>query len=531
MKKFKTAIALSLALAMSATVLLSGCGTKNGSDSSPSTAEETSTTAATPTQEELKNVTLNCYYPNSVVPNFDKIMEEVNKITQEKIKAKINFNLIDMAAYPQKLNMMIASAEPFDVAFSAYWGDFNFYQNAAKGAYLPLNDLMDKNAPKSKEKVPASAWGAVTVNGNIYGIPNYQIWGFSTAIGIQMKKPLVEKYNFDYSKMTSLKDLTPYLEAVKKGEPAGTIPFEASMNSGFTQYSVLFGMDSVGDVASVGWVKLDDQSCKVINQYETTEFKDYVTLMRDWYNAGYIKKDAATLKDTAPDRKAGKVASLFMGSVPDTVQFTENDKQFSMSDPAQNIIARTKALMKPVIPATKAAEAMVCIGANSPNPERALQWCEILNTDDKVWELINYGREGTDFTRVDERHIKRNLDSYNFNYNDWTIGQSNGRPQNYLDEGTNPDTYDKMLSIIAETDKTAPSSPLAGFIFNQEPVKTEIANCNTVIAEMLGALSAGSVDTEKVLPSFLEKLKTAGAEKVIAEKQKQIDEWKKANGK
>jgi putative aldouronate transport system substrate-binding protein len=529
MIKVTKALALVLALTMSATVLLTGCGAKQEETAAATKSEASAAPAAT--QEEVKEVTLNCYYPNSVVPNFDKVMEEVNKIAKEKINAKINFTLVDMAAYPQKLNMMISSGEPFDVGFSAYWGDFGFFQNAAKGAYLPLNDLLDKNAPASKAKVPASAWGAVTVNGKIYGIPNYQIWGFSTAIGVHMKKALVEKYNFDFTNIKSLKDLTPYLEAVKKGEPAGDVPFEASNSSLFTQYSTLFGMDVVGDAASTGWIKLDDASAKVINQYETQEFKDFVYLMRDWYNKGYIKKDAATLKDIAPDRKAGKVHSLLVGSIPDSVQMPELENKFSMSDPAANLYSVSKALMTPVIPAAKSAEAMVVVGANSPNPERALQWIELLNTDDKVWELINYGREGTDFTRVDERHIKRNLDSYNFNYMDWTIGQSNGRPQNYEDEGTNVVNKDKQLNIIAETDKTAPTSPLAGFVFNQEPVKTEIANCNTVVSEMLSALSAGSVDPAKFLPQFLDKLKTAGAEKVMAEKQTQIDAWKQANGK
>ena len=35
----------------------------------------------------------------------------------------------------------------------------------------------------------------------------------------------------------------------------------------------------------------------------------------------------------------------------------------------------------------------------------------------------------------------------------------------------------------------------------------------------------GTIDPAKKLPEFIEKLKAAGIEKVIAEKQKQLDAW------
>ncbi|MBO9608448.1 MAG: DUF3502 domain-containing protein, partial [Paenibacillaceae bacterium] len=39
-------------------------------------------------------------------------------------------------------------------------------------------------------------------------------------------------------------------------------------------------------------------------------------------------------------------------------------------------------------------------------------------------------------------------------------------------------------------------------------------------------LSIGAVDPDVELPKFLEKLKNAGADAIIAEKQKQLDAWK-----
>ena len=62
-------------------------------------------------------------------------------------------------------------------------------------------------------------------------------------------------------------------------------------------------------------------------------------------------------------------------------------------------------------------------------------------------------------------------------------------------------------------------------MFDSTNVRTEIANCSSIITEMLPALSAGSVDPETQVPTFLERLKEAGVDKIIEEKQAQLDEW------
>jgi putative aldouronate transport system substrate-binding protein len=70
------------------------------------------------------------------------------------------------------------------------------------------------------------------------------------------------------------------------------------------------------------------------------------------------------------------------------------------------------------------------------------------------------------------------------------------------------------------------ASKSLGFNFDNEPVKNEIAACINVYREYTPGLISGTVDSDKVLPEFLAKLKAAGLEKVIAEKQKQLDQWR-----
>ncbi len=116
---------------------------------------------------------------------------------------------------------------------------------------------------------------------------------------------------------------------------------------------------------------------------------------------------------------------------------------------------------------------------------------------------------------------------YNFNYNEWQIGQSYSPDftRALYSKNEAGDKQKEAQSIVFEADKTADVSPLAGFVFEPEPVKTQIANCSAIITEMLPALSSGSVDPIEKVPEFLSRLEGAGVNEIIAEKQAQIDTW------
>ncbi|MNY51174.1 hypothetical protein D3C86_1867400 [compost metagenome] len=67
-------------------------------------------------------------------------------------------------------------------------------------------------------------------------------------------------------------------------------------------------------------------------------------------------------------------------------------------------------------------------------------------------------------------------------------------------------------------------------MFDASPVKTEFAAVTNVITQYKLPLETGSVDTDKILPEFITKLKSAGIDKIIVEKQRQLDAWAKENG-
>ena len=83
------------------------------------------TAAGCKKKEEVKEeggaITLKVLMPAEQQKDLNLVMDEVNKITEEKIGAKIDMVFIDSGAYTEKMNMKLATKEYFDVCFTSSW--------------------------------------------------------------------------------------------------------------------------------------------------------------------------------------------------------------------------------------------------------------------------------------------------------------------------------------------------------------------------------------------------------------------------
>ncbi len=281
-------------------------------------------------EEELTE--LSYYMMNDPVSNedFKRIMKKANEIIEEKIDVRLNLIMLDEASYPDRLNLMIKSGEYYDMAFTGNWGGLGFYENAAKGAFADLTDLFPKYAPETYSRIPEYQWKDVTVDGKIVASVNYQVWDGACKKGFKFRADLADEINFNWkaikgkNTLDAMKMFTPYLEQSLKNHPE-MIGFETRNDWNlFTAEPIMWDMQQIGDPWSPGWIYFED-SDKVFNQFETQEFFEYCTIMRDWYNKRLVRKDGATLKEYTSDRKAGKVMMEFVESYPDTLDAQEKN--------------------------------------------------------------------------------------------------------------------------------------------------------------------------------------------------------------
>jgi putative aldouronate transport system substrate-binding protein len=534
--------------------LFAGC-----SSGKPAEDNKTPDASGSSNNETIKNddkaadeiVDLNFYISAPPSNDQERIMEKANAIIEKEIGAHLNLIFIDPGMYAEKINLMISSGEEFDLCFMANWGDMNFFENAAKGAFVDMTGLLAQYAPQTYSRIPEALWDGVKVDGKIYGSVNYQQWGVASRKGVAVRMDIAEEAGFDWkelkgkSALDMMEALTPFLEKAVAAHPE-MIGWETSSTYSFFLNDPLYwDMEPVGDMTQPGWVRFTEADT-VINQFETPEFAAYCDIMREWYQKGLVRKDGATLQDPSPDRQANRILAGWNYDWPDyidnpptgvaelTIQGYKDANYtipgMSMTLPGEAPAGRVSTT-RTVVPAAAAPTACVAISATSKHPEKAMEMIELLNTNDELFNLIQWGEEGVDFQYNENGDFTRIDGMYSLNYNEWQIGQSYNPDFTRSEFGRNQtgDDQKKALEIVYKADLEADPSPVTGFTFDATPVKTELANCSAVISEFIPVLSNGAGDPAELLPQFLSRLENAGVNTIIVEKQAQLDAWKAAN--
>lgn len=89
-------------------------------------------------------------------------------------------------------------ASHYDLMFTCDWLN-NFATNAGSNAYLPLNDLLEENAPDAMADIPEYMWKATTINGNIYAMPALQTYAKND--GIFLRADIAEELGIEGAPM------------------------------------------------------------------------------------------------------------------------------------------------------------------------------------------------------------------------------------------------------------------------------------------------------------------------------------------
>jgi putative aldouronate transport system substrate-binding protein len=425
-----------------------------------------------------------------------------SKYVQGKgLNANVHITCFDWGSYGQKLTNIIASGEPFDICFTAVWVN-SYNQNVARGAFLPLNDLLPKYAPKTQAQLGADFLAGSAVDGVNYAIPankeKAHNWGFI------LRSDLVKKHAMDVSRIKTLEDLEPFLQTIKDKEP-GMYPLEACV--GESPRFLLDWDKLISDDVPVSLYP-DNRSGKVVFEFEAPETLALFKTMHKFYTKGFIRKDAATTTDFNADEKAGLIFAATKSLKPgkDAEMANSTGKPWMQVD-----------ITPPYISNRETTGSLQAISRTSRNPEMALAFLELFNTDATLNNLINFGLEGQHYTKVEKSIIKAGPRQGDYNPGTgWMFGN---QFINYLMSNEDPRKWEKFIAY----NKSAKPEKSLGFVFNGEPVNTETAAVRAVWTEFTPTLETGTVDPETLLPQVIAKYKAAGIEKIMAEAQKQYD--------
>lgn len=513
MLKTKRICSLLLILVTALTLILAGCSSPptSGQGSGSGTGTTATPTVAADsgkTKSEEPAVKLTWYLVgNRQEPDTPKVLEEVNKYLKDKLNVTLDLYVFGWGdEYDQKVNTALAAGEPLDIVFTANWAA-NYNVNAASGYFTELNGYLAKY-PKIKEILGEDFLNGSAINGKNYALPTNKEkvhnWGWL------LKKDLVEKYKMDTSNIKTIEAIEPLLKIIKENEPEITPLCIATMDAPFQ----LLDWDRISDDDVPGALYPDNRDYTIINHFLAPESIEHYKLMRDWMNKGYIHPDAATMQNQVELMKSGKYFAASQSLKPG------KDNEMTASTGIEWVQVD---VTRPVMSNRETTGALLAIPAASKNPEKAFLFIEMLYTDKYLKNLLNYGIENVHYKKLSDNVIEL-IDPANSGYNPghgWKFGD---QFKDYLMSNEDPQKWDKFL---AYNDEGLVLNSL-GFVFDKTNVETQVSSCKNVVQAYYKQLFTGSVEIEPTVEQFAKELKAAGVDELIAEMQRQYDEWRKS---
>jgi len=511
MKKKLKYVSLLLAVAL-LTTMIAACSNNNKNNSNAS--NEANTAQAT---ESAGNATLDPYEITMALPIFGAVPKdlaeveaEINKISQAKINATVHILPISIGAYGQQMNLMFSGGEKLDLAF-LFAGGGMYNSSAVSGKLLSIDDLLKKHGQGIIQAVGDQYVNVPKINGKLYGVPIVD--SYAKNLTYYMRKDLVDKYHIDVASIKTIDDVENVLKTIKENEPNIT---PLAVTPGVVP--LVKNYDDLGD--RLGVLPDYDNGLKVVNLFETQNYADQLRRAHNWFQVGYINKDAATMTGQPKELiKAGRAFSAIYLGNPGQKDELEVQTGYEL------------AAVELYPPHATTGDVMVglwTIAQHSENPERAMMFLNLMYSDKDIVNLLTWGIEGKHYVKISDTQVDfpKGVDLTTVGYLMKDVGWMMGNQKlAYLPKTANPELWKLMDEFGA---RAIPSKAL-GFVFDEGPVKNEAVALRNVLEQYAAALETGTVDPEKKLLEFNNKLKAAGIDKYIAEKQKQLDAWAASN--
>jgi putative aldouronate transport system substrate-binding protein len=497
-----------------AAAILASCAPKPTPTPPPTAAPKAEPTKpqATAAPAKAAPVELIYFFGGAAQKDVASVEEAMSAYMKERINATIKLNAIEWASYTEKMKLKDAAGEKYDLCFTSSWAN-PYYDAVRNGVYADLTEALPKWAPKYYANLNPAVWNAPKVKGRLYAAVNQQI--FPCACGpCAIPKVYADKYQLDLSKVNTIEDMEPWMERLLVGEGGKVIPY-------WSGYNPWWGGIWYFDTPGYGVTVYNDKEMKVLDLWEFDGWRKCMALIKKWYQKGYMIKELMPTGERDAAVKAMKFGWLVHRAKPGGA--AERKRNYGW-DVVEKITENPTFLTTGNITST-----MTAVNKNTSSLEACVRYLELVNTDKYFYNLLCFGIEGKHWVWKDKAKevvdFPSGVTAQTATYNpgtDWEFGDVFN---SYYRDETQVGAWDETRKI---NNASVPSTIL-GFALDREPIKNELAAIDAAAKEF-NDMYYGIMDYEKVLDDFIAKIKAAGAEKVKAEVQKQLLEWKATAG-
>ena len=480
--------------------------------------------------EDLEPVTLRIWFHGSTVTPeaSEKVMEEVNKYLAEKINVTLEPIWGTWGDFDQATTTALAGGDDVDIYFTCNWSANEYNKYARDGYWVKLDDMLDEYAPELKETIPEGIWDCAITNGydgmGIYGVPALK--DTATQNCWDVNGTLLAELGYDVDAVCEAgldyysDEFEEMLQKAKDAKGADFYPLliePAVLERMVTHTSIITGDLNGANVLSYYYDAehpSKDIGSAIVNKFGTDEFAKFAARTYEFSQKGFISPSCQSTATANDYRTATQASAEYLFGTQSYAFGCELDYSNARGIDVR-MVPETAAFMD----CTSGQGAMMAISITSKNPERALMFLNLLNTDPTLMTMMNYGLEGYTYNTNDDGTITF-IDDARAQYSPWTNGMGNIR----ILPATDAQGADFWERFSAYYD-AAETLPYGGFIFDSSEVETEGAALANVFAEYAFNLMSGAVDPEEALPEFQAKLEDAGINEFVSAAQAQMEAY------
>lgn len=454
----------------------------------------------------------------SDISGLEEVQAAVNEITRKKINVEIELLPVDAAERKTEYSLWLSRGDAVDLMLVKE-PDLDYY--IGRGFLNFFDGYLERGADmlwyfdevRGRDLTEGTSW-----QGRIYGVANlsrqktrgYGLWG---------SREILETagISFDEGHIYSMEEIGVILERLKQvypdSYPLGQITFGQSDS---TVFQYMEAGDALRSSGYTGVVRGEND--QVVNLYATEEYRSFLNYMEDWYARDLVYPDG--LIYDAPVTELLRDQTILMlpeSSYPGTMDLL-------MGGETDFVCLRTTEVR-----ADNSREYWT-VPTTSKYPRAAMQFLELMYRDQRIVWLLNRGVSGEHYRITDNAYRLvepiRSGDGAKGFYNP------------FFDLGDAEDVYDfgtpaQQMARGKYNGEEAggESGRYAGFVYHSPDVTRQTDAVEKVLETYLPVLESGAGDLEKDYAEFLDALEEAGINEILADKQRQLDEWLTRRGR
>jgi len=445
--------------------------------------------------------TIRAVFVGSASPAQDAVLEAVN----EQLQADgYNFNIrIDyFDDYFTQLALAVAASEVIDLS----WAHRNYIaEHVRLRIFQPIDDALAVHGPAILQHTPEFLMMGGNVGGQQFGMPRVAPMSYNRSV-LNIRGDIREAHGIP--PITTIDHLEQLLQAIYENEEdmygaIGWLPetlYPVYIDAHFILNWLLFVHPEDGVVQSL---------------WHSEGMENIMARLWSWSERGWIPSSDVN------ERLGGGDAGFdhgFVGVVnANPMRAAERIDQFTNNVPGGRIESVVLQSARPMN--FFSGDNMLAVPSTSNNVNEAVQFVNWIKSSQANMDLISFGVEGVNYTLVNGGvDTSIGTDENHFSINRWMWDDT--RLARFSANFSQAD-----VNQVRTWDDGIPVSPFLGFTFEEENIENQLGAIWGVVWDNVGQWTTGQAEFAAGRDTFLSALDAAGMNAVVAEAQRQLDEF------